>query len=102
MTITADQLRAARALLKMEQRALAEAADVPVQTLKRYEGSTGPLTGNYQNISAIIRVLEDRGIIFLADGEATVGGPGVRIAARSGISEERLNALVANHSGPDE
>jgi transcriptional regulator with XRE-family HTH domain len=81
MTITADQLRAARALLKMEQRALAEAADVPVQTLKRYEGATGALTGNYQNISSIIRVLEAAGVIFLSDGEATVGGPGVRLAA---------------------
>jgi transcriptional regulator with XRE-family HTH domain len=80
MTITADQLRAARALLKIEQRALAEAADVPVQTLKRYEGSTGPLSGNYQNISSIIRVLEERGIIFLAEGETTTGGPGVRLS----------------------
>ncbi len=80
MTITADQLRAARALLRMEQRALAEAADVPVQTLKRYEGATGPLTGNYQNISSIIRVLEASGVTFLADGETTTGGPGVRLS----------------------
>lgn len=78
MTITAEQLRAARALLKMEQKALAEAADVPVQTLKRYEGGSGPLTGNYQSISSIIRVLEQSGVIFVASGETNAGGDGVR------------------------
>jgi transcriptional regulator with XRE-family HTH domain len=81
MTITAEQLRAARALLKMEQRALADAAGVPVQTLKRYEGGAGPLAGNYQSISSIIRVLETAGILFQADGETTSGGPGVRLKA---------------------
>ncbi|QIB36601.1 helix-turn-helix transcriptional regulator [Rhizobium oryzihabitans] len=93
MTITADQLRAARALLKMEQRALAEAADVPVQTLKRYEGSTGPLTGNYQNISSIIRVLEEAGVIFVGDGDVSVGGPGVRLGK---ISPEGVGHFVGN------
>jgi transcriptional regulator with XRE-family HTH domain len=78
MTITAEQLRAARALLKMEQRALAEAADVPVQTLKRYEGGTGPLAGNYQNISSIIRVIEQAGVVFVASGETSTAGDGVR------------------------
>lgn len=78
MAITADQLRAARALLKMEQRELAEKSGVPVQTLKRYEGTTGPLTGNYQNIASLVSVLEAAGITFLAVGETTDGGPGVR------------------------
>ena len=79
MSITAEQLRAARALLKMEQKALAEAAEVPVQTLKRYEGGAGPLTGNYQNISSIIRVLEQSGVIFVAAGETNTAGDGVRL-----------------------
>ena len=82
MTITADQLRAARALLKMEQRELAEKSGVPVQTLKRYEGGAGPLSGNYQNISSLIAVLEAAGITFLGKGETTNGGPGVRRAIR--------------------
>lgn len=80
MTVTAEQLRAARALLKMEQRVLADASSVAVQTLKRYEGGTGPLTGNYQNISAIVNVLRDAGIIFLDPGDQSGGGYGVRLA----------------------
>jgi transcriptional regulator with XRE-family HTH domain len=83
MTITADQLRAARALVRMEQKALAEAAGVPVQTLKRYEGGSGPLTGNYQNIAAIIQVLEKAGAVFIPDGENKDGGAGVRLSGHS-------------------
>ena len=78
MTITAEQLRAARALLKMEQRNLAEQAGVNVQTYRRYEGGSGPLTGNYQNISSLVSILEDAGITFLSPGDTTDGGPGVR------------------------
>jgi transcriptional regulator with XRE-family HTH domain len=78
MTITAEQLRAARALLKMEQRILAEKSGVPVQTLKRYEGGTGPLTGNYQNIAPLIATLEAAGIEFLDNGDVATG-PGVAL-----------------------
>jgi transcriptional regulator with XRE-family HTH domain len=77
MAITAGQLRAARALLKLEQRGLADATNVPVQTLKRYEGGVGPLTGNYQNISSIVSYLENSGVVFLEHDET--GGPGVRL-----------------------
>ncbi|MFO3797297.1 MAG: XRE family transcriptional regulator [Anaerolineales bacterium] len=81
MTITAEQLRAARALIKMEQRVLSERSGVNVQTLKRYEGGTGPLSGNYQNVTALIAVLEQEGVTFLRTGETTNGGPGVRLLA---------------------
>lgn len=82
---TSEQLRAARAALKMEQRTLADLAGVPVQTLKRYEGGSGPLRGNYDNISSLIRVLEGVGIEFLDEipsehsDIAFEKGPGIRI-----------------------
>jgi len=84
LTISAEQLRAARALLKMEQRVLSERSGVNVQTLKRYEGGTGPLSGNYQNVSALIAVLEAEGVTFLPTGATTDGGPGVRLSAAAG------------------
>lgn len=90
MAITADQLRAARALLKMEQRELAEISGVPVQTLKRYEGATGALTGNYQNISSLVSVLESAGITFLSEGDTTNGGPGVRLAKAAGLNQDPI------------
>jgi len=84
MTITAEQLRAARALLKMEQRVLAERSGVNVQTLKRYEGTAGPLSGNYQSISALIAVLQAGGVTFLSEDDTTAGGPGVRLSKSIG------------------
>lgn len=60
---------------------LSERSGVNVQTLKRYEGGSGPLSGNYQNVTALIAVLEQEGVIFLKSGEATAGGPGVRMTA---------------------
>ncbi|WP_024896882.1 helix-turn-helix domain-containing protein [Brucella rhizosphaerae] len=82
MAITAEQLRAARALLKMEQRALAELASVNIQTLKRYEGGSGVLSGNYQNIEALINVLTQAGVQFLEDGQVA-SGAGVALKGQS-------------------
>ena len=85
MIVTAEQLRAARALIKMEQKALADAANVPVQTLKRYGGGSGPLTGNYQSVSSLIAVLQSAGATFVAGGESSDGcGPGVRLKGSDG------------------
>lgn len=78
MAITAEQLRAARALLKMEQRALAQQANVNIQTLKRYEGGSGVLSGNYQYIEALIAVLTAAGVQFLENGQVA-SGPGVAL-----------------------
>lgn len=90
-------------MLKLGVREVAELAKVTPNTVSRIEqDDAGPRGAQALTVDAIRRVYEDRGIVFLADGEATVGGPGVRIATRSEISDERVNALVANHSGPDE
>ena len=77
MTITAAQLRAARALIKLEQKTLAEQSGVAVQTLKRWEGGAGPLTGNFQQVSALIGILENAGVEFLHSSEDS--GAGVRL-----------------------
>lgn len=57
-----QKLRAARALLNMTQKQLAEAAGVGVNTIMAYEaGKTSP-RGN--NMRAIWKVVHDRGIRF--------------------------------------
>ena len=71
--MTAEQLRAARAALRMEQIALAELADVSVETIKRLEKMQGELESTrVATIQAIRRALEGAGIEFL-------DGNGVRI-----------------------
>jgi transcriptional regulator with XRE-family HTH domain len=61
------QIRAARALLNWTQPDLAEAAEIALATLKRYE--IGHQTPIRVVKAAIVRALEDEGIEFLDDGK---------------------------------
>ena len=72
------QLRAARGLLGWSQSQLAEASGVGLSTIRRMEGSDGPLRGTAENVWKVQQALEDAGVIFIyADEE----GPGVRLKA---------------------
>jgi transcriptional regulator with XRE-family HTH domain len=75
--LTAEQLRAARAMLRMDQSALATASGVSVETIKRLEGMEGHLSETrVATINAISSALEKAGCVFLDEnGE----GPGVRL-----------------------
>lgn len=67
--LTAEQLRAARAMLRIEQRDVAERAGVSVETVKRLEGMTGPLrTTRVATVEAIRLALEKAGAEFREDG----------------------------------
>jgi transcriptional regulator with XRE-family HTH domain len=79
--LTAEQIRAARAILRMDQTALATKAGVSVETIKRLEASNGKLSAQYGTLLNIMNALRFEGIEFIgADEEPTQGGPGVRIA----------------------
>lgn len=66
--VTSQQVRAARMLVSMEQKRLAELTGISVQTLKRIETIPGPLRTSYENAMAIRRVLAERGVEFIAGG----------------------------------
>ena len=81
--LTAPQLRAARALIGMDQRALAGASGLSLPTIQRMEASAGVIRGNVDSLMKIIAALEVAGIELIS--EATVsekGGRGVRLKAR--------------------
>lgn len=80
MHITSEQIRAARALLRWEQKDLAEKSGISLPTIKRLEGVRGPLAAHGRTIAALQQALESGGVVFLADGQDTIGGPGVRLA----------------------
>ena len=80
--ITAAQLRAARALLGLDQRALAERAGVSTPTVQRMESGDGMVRGNIESLTKLVAALTVSGIELLDEGAASVGtGRGVRFKA---------------------
>jgi transcriptional regulator with XRE-family HTH domain len=78
--ITAAQMRAARALLGMDQRDLAEKTGLSLPTIQRMEASEDVIRGNVDSLMKLIAGLEDAGIVLIGDGTAsTSGGRGVRL-----------------------
>jgi len=73
MTLTSDQIRAARALLKWDQKALAQASKVSLATIKRIEPLSGPIVANAVTIEALRRALEAAGIEFIAESGVGTG-----------------------------
>ena len=78
--ITAGQLRAARALIGLDQKTLADAADVSVQTIQRMEASDNLVRGVVESLVKVIDALERLGIELISDAAtSSVGGRGVRL-----------------------
>ena len=67
--LTSEQVRAARALKRMDQSGLADIAGVSVETIKRLEKLNGPLlSANGKTLSAIQTALEAAGVEFIEGG----------------------------------
>ena len=78
--ITANQLRAARALLNIDQRQTADLADLSVPTIQRMEASEGVVRGNVDSLMKLVAALEHAGIELINPGIASPGGGrGVRL-----------------------
>jgi transcriptional regulator with XRE-family HTH domain len=78
--ITAHQLRAARALLNIDQRQMAELADLSVPTIQRMEASDGVVRGNVDSLMKLFSALDNAGIELINPGvPSTTGGRGVRL-----------------------
>lgn len=78
--ITAAQLRAARALLGIDQKTLAELAGLSVPTIQRMEASESVIRGNVDSLMKLIAALDAAGIELIAEGAvSTTGGRGVRL-----------------------
>lgn len=83
VVVNPAQARAARAILKLGVREVAELAKVTANTVSRVEqDDAGPRGPQPVTIEAIKRVYEERGVIFFESGLGPDGGPGVRLAKR--------------------
>lgn len=80
--ITAAQMRAARALLGIDQRQLAEMAGLSVPTIQRMEASEGNVRGVIETLTKLIEALGRAGIELIGDNVVSPGGGrGVRLKA---------------------
>ena len=81
--ITAAQLRAARALIGMDQKALAEASGLSLPTIQRMEASEDVIRGNVDSLMKLIAALDAAGVELIGDGAVSQGGGrGVRLKPR--------------------
>ncbi|MFS8048601.1 helix-turn-helix domain-containing protein [Rhizobium sp. BR 314] len=80
--ITAAQMRAARALLGIDQRQLADLAGVSVPTIQRMEASADVVRGNVDSLMRLLAALSEAGIEVINEGAVSQdGGRGVRLKA---------------------
>jgi transcriptional regulator with XRE-family HTH domain len=80
--ITSAQLRAARSLLGIDQRQLAELSGLSVPTIQRMEASDGVIRGNVDSLMKLIAALDQAGIELIGPGVVSQGGGrGVRLKA---------------------
>lgn len=78
--MTAAQMRAARALLGIDQKQLAELSGVSLPTIQRMEASEGNVRGVVDTLTKVVEALERAGVQLIGDNAAsTGGGRGVRL-----------------------
>jgi transcriptional regulator with XRE-family HTH domain len=78
--ISAAQLRAARALMGIDQRQLADLAGLSVPTIQRMEASEGVIRGNVDSLMKLVAALDKGGVELISEGGTSQGGGrGVRL-----------------------
>jgi transcriptional regulator with XRE-family HTH domain len=78
--ITGPQMRAARTLLGIDQKNLAELAGLSVPTIQRMEASQGNVRGVVDSLTKVVAALELAGVELIGEGAAsTASGRGVRL-----------------------
>jgi transcriptional regulator with XRE-family HTH domain len=93
--ITAAQLRAARALLGIDQRELASQCGLSVPTIQRMEGSDGVIRGNVDSLMKLITALDSAGIDLSGEGAVSQsGGRGVRLKGLGAASRGKPMAKL--------
>lgn len=94
--ITSQQMRAARALLGIDQRQLAQLAQLSLPTIQRMEASEGQVRGVVDTLVKVIGALESAGIELLGENAPSRGvGRGVRLReTKSGRSAGTVPSLL--------
>jgi transcriptional regulator with XRE-family HTH domain len=83
--ITSGQLRAARALLGIDQKTLADHAGLSTPTIQRMEASDGVIRGNVDSLTKLSAALDALGVELIGEGAPSAnGGRGLRLKGKPG------------------
>jgi transcriptional regulator with XRE-family HTH domain len=101
--ITSQQLRAARALLGIDQRQLAEMAGLSLPTIQRMEASDGQVRGVIDTLVKIITALEESGIELIGENASSIGiGRGVRLReTMDGRPARNVGSILFDQEKPE-
>ena len=77
--MTSEQVRAARMLLRWEQKDLAEKSGVSLPTVKRLETAPGELNAYASTLEKLRAAVEAAGVVFV---DPNGDGPGVRLKGK--------------------
>ncbi|RIK97288.1 MAG: transcriptional regulator [Proteobacteria bacterium] len=78
--ITSFQMRAARALLGIDQKTLAAMAGVSLPTIQRMEASGGRVRGVVESLTKVVEALDRAGVALIGEhARSDDGGRGVRL-----------------------
>lgn len=105
--ITSQQMRAARALLAIDQRQLAALAGVSLPTIQRMEASEGQVRSVVDTLVKVINALEAAGIEIIGENAPSHGaGRGVRLKETvAGKKPRRVLSVLFDQAeepaGPD-
>ncbi len=80
LVLTAAQMRAARALLGIDQKQLAEMSGVSLPTVQRMEASEGMVRGVVETLTKVVEAFDRAGVELIAENAVSAGGGrGVRL-----------------------
>lgn len=81
--MTSAQLKAARALLEIDQKTLSDLSGVSLTTIRRMEASSGTVRGNVDTLVKVIDALNTQGVELINEhAESLDGGRGVRLKSK--------------------
>jgi transcriptional regulator with XRE-family HTH domain len=72
--ISSAQIRAARALLGIDQRKLAELSGLSVPTIQRMEASEGNVRGVVETLTRVVEAFDRAGVVLIGENATSSGG----------------------------
>jgi DNA-binding XRE family transcriptional regulator len=101
--LTSEQVRAARAMLRLDEQQFANLLHVSLETMLQMERSYGPLQGSDEIVQVVRASLTDAGIQLIDPGSYVgIGGPGVRMIGEPVTTAEIIDIEISQAAKPPE